>query len=263
MGAHVMPQRSPIIFWLLLAATLCVDAVLFTWMTAEPYRTSVYVNVAFRALILGQLSIVCIWSAFSSVTWAMSYIAPIVAVLACTFLTIVDPDPDTPRAFNIYLGYYGFHAALLLATLWVLQRSSVWRRRDSGLRQWRYSVAQLLIWMTAVAILVAAMRENPFFQQFKSSTIAAGCSFVALSLGSVLIWSLAWHWLLRLAAVLGLAIVLGIILSATTDLTARFTYASYLIQGVVLSIWLGATQVLPATLASAVPADVARSSAKQ
>src|SRR3990172_10768238 len=34
---YTMPQRSPVIFWLLLAATVAIDAVVFAWMVLEPY----------------------------------------------------------------------------------------------------------------------------------------------------------------------------------------------------------------------------------
>jgi hypothetical protein len=60
-----MPQRSPLIFWLLLAATISVDAVAFTWAEAGHVHAD-HAFIAFEALMLSQIGVVCIWSSLNS-----------------------------------------------------------------------------------------------------------------------------------------------------------------------------------------------------
>ena len=71
-----MQHASPLIFWLLLAATLSIDAVVSTLINPRLPQSSVqYSIIALHALVFGQLSIVCIWlmqSAPSDFRW-MSY----------------------------------------------------------------------------------------------------------------------------------------------------------------------------------------------
>jgi hypothetical protein len=238
-----MPRRSPLIFWLLLAATLCTDAVVFSLITPEPSRHSVYASVAFHALLLSQLAVVCIWSAVSARTWAISKIAPVAAVFAATAATLLDRDPVMSNDLITFLAYYGFHAAVLLGSLWTLQRTQFWRRLTSVSSEWRFSLAQLLLVMTLVAILASAMSRSPFFLEFKWHTIASACSFLVLSIASVLAWYFVENLLMRLSCIFGISILLGVVLKVTTDFS--FTYVHYLIQGIVLTVWLDSGQFLP------------------
>jgi hypothetical protein len=229
-----------VIFWLLLAATLCVDAVAFSWISPAASRSSFYASVAFHALLLSQLSIVCIWSALSARTLIASQIAPLTAVIVATVVTT--GDPMMSQKFNTYLAYYGFHAVFLLAALWVFKRTAYWRQRSNFACEWRYSIAHLLIAMTVVAVLAVAMRNSPFFadsEEPKWFTVASACGFVALSIAALFIWSLSLHWLIRVAGVFGFAILLATITCATTPFDPSATYAHNVIQGIVLSIWLG------------------------
>jgi hypothetical protein len=157
-------------------------------------------------------------------------------------------------SYNDYLAYYGFHAALLLAALWILQRTTYWRRRTGTVREWQFSMAEALVITTIVAALAVVARSSPFFGEFKWHTIATAFCFVTLSLASILLWSQSLHWLMKLAEVLGVAVLLGVILGLTTHVA--FTNASYLIQGGVLAIWLvvDAERIIPAPQTSVVSA---------
>jgi hypothetical protein len=80
-------------------------------------------------------------------------------------------------------------------------------------------------------------------------------SSVALALGSTLLWSLSWHWVLRLAGVLALsfAIVLIFLLAWVAgeiryyDVVLSIFTPYYLIQGIMISAWLGLGALLPAS----------------
>jgi hypothetical protein len=239
---YMSHHRSPLIFWLLVAATLCVDAVVFSLIGPDPSRTSVYASVAFHALLLSQLAIVCIWSAVRARMWITSHIPPIVSVFAATAATMLDRDPVMSNDFITFLAYYGFHAAFLLASLWILQRTQFWNRLTGVSSEWRFSLLQLLLVMTLIAILMSAMRRSPFFLEFKWHTIGSASGFVALSIASVLAWYLVEHLLMRLSCVFGVSVLLGTLLKMTDF---SFTYAHYLIQGIVLTIWLDSGQILP------------------
>lgn len=247
-----MPQRSAIIFWLLLAATLSVDAVVFSWMASEPYPDPLYAVVTFDALILGQLSVVCIWSTITVTTNLWVRLAPIVAVVTAALLTatLVDEPVMLSSSFTNHLAYYGLHVALLVTSIWLLQRTEFWRRRSGASREWQYSIAHLLIAMTVVAVLAAAMRNSVFFSEDRWINIAFACSSVGLTVAVVSLWSLSWHWLLRLAGALGFAVLLGFafalaLVVASNDRLAPNVGAHYLLQVIVLSIWLGCGPILP------------------
>jgi hypothetical protein len=208
--------------------------------------------VAFHALVLSQLAIVCIWSAVRGRLWAASQIAPIVAVLAATAATLLDKDPVMSNDFITFVAYYGFHAALLLASLWILKRTQLWRRLTGASSEWRFSLAQLLLVMTLVAVLSSAMRRSPFFLEFKWHTIASACGFVALSIASLCAWFLVEHFLMRLSCIFGVCVVLATLLRMTDF---SHTYVHYLLQGIVLTIWLDSGVFLPARSITNAPGD--------
>jgi hypothetical protein len=257
-----MQHRSPIVSWLLLAATLCVDYLALTWQADQRFPSSGYIVVAFHALILSQLSIVCIWSAISLKQTIWTRIAPLIAAAAAAIVTVIFTRLSTQfpnsSAFASCLGYYGLHAVLLMASIWLLQRTNFWRKRTGSTRAFQYSLVHVLIVMTVAAVLAALMRNNLFFGRASSTrlfNIVFVCSFVALAVASVVIWSLSWHWFLRMAGVFGIAVLLGsfavpvFLTSMRTSGLSRDVFgilgAYYLIQALVLSIWLGIGPILP------------------
>jgi hypothetical protein len=255
-----MQQRSPLIFWLLLAATASVDAVAAVWAAGGQYPVSEYATVVIHALVLGQLGVVCLVFAMSAKPTFLTRIAPWIAALVATLVIgLVIPPPADLRSvqvFSSYLGYYGLHCALLLAALWVLQRTKFWSRRTGEVRTWQFSLFHVLGLMTLVAVLTTLMRENLLFRGDKWLNVLFAGSFVTLAVASVIIWSSAWHWMLRLAGVLGIAIGFGAISGAimlgesrmlNTDLATTFSVifgTYYLVQALVLSVWLGCGGIL-------------------
>jgi len=257
-----MPQRSPLIFWLLLAATICVDAVVISWMTSESNLASLFVAVTFYALILSQLSVVCIWSAFRETKTVWTRIAPLLASILATLLAILIETPEALLdSFMNHFAYYGLHAALVLATLWLLRAVKRGRIKAAS-RNWQFSLLHLLGVMTVVAVLAALLRNSPFFSDDPWLNVAFAVSSVALTTASVFFGGLSCHWLLRLVGVVGCALLLSGALMLGTELysgTGRDFHiligALYLIQALVLSIWLAWGQIIPVANAPAGATD--------
>lgn len=235
-----MHQRSRIIVWLLLAATLCVDTVMLT--RARSVEISLYNALVFFALIMGQLSLVCIWSALrETVSW-WSRIAPVIAaVLSAAAMALVGSDFTVVE----YLSFFGLYAAALLALLWVFRRSKYWQRRSGIETAWQFSIAQLLFVMLIVALLAVSVRHGGGFddEPVVNGLFLAGSALV--SLGATFLWSLRLHWLLRLAAVAGLALMLSGVFSFISTYLVYFFSIHYLVQAAILCIWFAWGQILP------------------
>jgi hypothetical protein len=257
-----MQHRSPLIFWLLLAATFSVDAVVSTWIRDErQFPSAVYVPLAFHALVLSQLSVVCIWSGMQSTQTPWTQIAPLFAtIVAAMGTTAIAPNPsDFSRisVFTSHFGDYALHSVLLLAALWLLQRTKFWTRSTGFHRTWQYSLLHGLVVMTIVAVLTTLMRNNVFIVEDRRLNLADIGTHVALAVSGVVIWSLAWHWLLRTATLFGFVILLGVLVyvlflvgdpSATIRLGSTLVMilvTDYLIHAIVLAVWLSWGHILP------------------
>jgi hypothetical protein len=145
---------------------------------------------------------------------------------------------------------YGLHVAFLLLALWVLKRSNFWQRRFETIRAWQFSVADLLIVMTAVAVLASGMRYSLIVSEGGGLILAMVACTVILAVASAVMWSLSLHWIIRLAATLGVAVLLGFAFGGVAKqglVFAKIIGVDFLIQAAVLSIWLGIGGVLPVT----------------
>jgi hypothetical protein len=111
--------------------------------------------------------------------------------------------------------------------------------------------------MTVVAVLATAVRESPFFGDDRWMNPAFVCSTVAIAVASVWIWAGSQPWILRLGGTLGLAILLAGAVSLTvvpfTTVFSVIIGGHYLIQAIVLSIWLGCGPILTFSKAAAAP----------
>src|SRR3972149_3188012 len=202
-----MPQRSPIICWLLLSATLAVDAVAIMWLSiAEEWSFAAYLSAA---LVSSQLALVSLWGVFAARRALWGWIGAIAAVLAVT-------QPMVRLAglwFAGACGIYGGYVAMLAAALWILKRTAYWRRLTGAPPVvWQYSLGHLLAVMTLVAVLIGSLR---------SSALLVGAPeawrfFTMLTVGDVLVtlvttifWAVDRHGILRLGAAWGAAALIG------------------------------------------------------
>ena len=69
----------------------------------------------------------------------------------------------------------------------------------------------------------------------------------AVALASLVLWSAPAHWLQRLAGALGVSLALGGVIGLATGQVAMFTVigADFLIQSLMLFVWLAAGAILP------------------
>jgi hypothetical protein len=253
-----MPTRVPLIFWLLLAATLSIDAVVFSHPTSNftpPFASiEVYFPVICDALLASQLSVICIWAAlnFEKILWLPVLVGVIAATFVATLIEIA-PEPIT-NSIRTFGALYGLEAGLQLIGLWLLRSSKYWRRRCDKTQFRQFSLAQLLLLMTAIAILATMMRSGPFADESKWLSFGIACSVVVMGLASATIWSLSSRWFFRFAATLGIAIVLAELLSLLPSFgSPAFSVfgAYFLVQAVMLSAWLGWGPIIPPRINSA------------
>jgi hypothetical protein len=249
-----MPQRSPITFWLLLAATFAIDVVVLQF-ARERQQSSGYLTVVIYALFVSQLSVVCIWSALRTTPTVVSRAAPIFAVaivsLVAAWFTPMPSNLPGSTVYANYLGYFGLHALVLFASLWILKRTNYWQRRTGVKRTLQFSLTHILVVMTVTAVLAALSRDNVFLGSGRTINVTVAFCCVTLGFASAAIWSLSWNWFLRLAGVIAVAALLGVALVGIffrpylgLDVFTVF-HAYYLIQAVVLSLWLGIGPILP------------------
>jgi hypothetical protein len=262
-----MPQRSPLMFWLLLAATISVDAVALSWFEADPSYDFDF--VVFDALVMSQISVVCIWVGLRAEQSIWIRFSPLLAVVAATLIWGMVGDrhfigkvgEERSLRMGLFLVNHGVHAALVLAMLWLLKRTALRKRQGESTAEWQFSIADLLALMMVVAVLGAGMQLTDMFENLEWADIATyGCPAV-LAVSSALIWSL-WRtpWVLRASGVMAVAIGLVAVVMAAErhwrfDTSFPVVLATnYLIQAVVLMVWLALGPLLPcARLAASEP----------
>src|SRR3990172_7229158 len=184
-----MTPHSPIIFWLLLAATIAVDAVAFSCVRSAPEAS--LAGVAFEALVVSQLSIVSIWCALAARNAIWAVVGPLLAIAAAWLATW-----NASRLWADMLPYYGLHVALLWGLLKTLERTPFWRRRSNRTASWRYSMTQLLLIMTIVAVLLPAVLQSEVFNHRDSgSNVAFIAGSLCLTLACVVFLRLSIPWL--------------------------------------------------------------------
>jgi hypothetical protein len=234
-----MRDHSPIIVWLLAAATLCVDVAL-RWSSADSYIN--YAELAYFALLSGQLSVVCIWATLRRDSNQWTHAAPVVAAIAAS---VAFKRNDQILDFAVF---FGAQAAAIVVGLWLFRRSRYWQQRSGVETDWQFSIAQLLIVTTAVALLTVGFKRSSLWDDGGDDTAMffgyVGCSTV-LAIAAVYTWSQSAHWLLRLAAVLGVAFGLSAVFLIGDRFMFAFAAAHFIIEGVVLSVWLTWGQILP------------------
>lgn len=254
-----MTRQSPLIFGILLTATLVVDIAVFSRVASETFPAPFYLQMAYDALIASQLSVICIWAVLSSkkIKWLPALLAPVVAALVAT--TFSDDPVNFTDEFKLCLSIYGLAAAMLVVMLWFFRDTNYWRRRTGIEIRWRYSVAQLLVAMTVVACLAVAMRGGPFHGDTAALNILFVSSIAILAMWSVIVWSSSLHWFIRLGAVLGLALLIGAFFWLMDDwlfddVGSEISIAlgsHFVIQAIALSAWLALGPILPLSAESA------------
>jgi hypothetical protein len=248
-------QRFPVILLLLAAATLALDAVAIHWLRAAP--TALVAGVLCDALCFSQLGLACIFAVFNPGRRIWSVLV-VVAALGIAVVATAKLFDD--RIWEM-LAFLGTYSTLLILSLWTVKHTRLWPAEGTATRGiWQFSVGQLLALMTVVAVLLAMFRGSELIPGTEVATDVATSS--ALVVAALVIWARPWHVLLRLAALLFVAGVLGLAdwvhswWSAKPDFPVDagdipLSIADSTIQGLVIFIWLELGGIIPRAAARA------------
>jgi hypothetical protein len=239
-----MPQRSSINFWLLLAATICVDAVSMSLIYGGARHSA---EALYVALVCGQLSALCAWASFSRQPLAQSLLAFGFAIAASWWAGLADliSNKNVGQTAMAYAGVWLVHVALLLVILWAIKRTPYgrhWGETASG-GLWQFSLKQLLAIMTTFAILVTLLRRAQVIHDVWLWVILLLANNLAVALSGILIYSARWHVLAQIAVMAGLTALLGSILYLIRGWPEII--AVNLIHVFVLFAWLQVGEIIP------------------
>jgi len=246
-----MPQRSPVIFWLLLAATLCVDAVAVSWA----YGTRLYHGGAlYFGLVCGQINLICIGACFSGKGGSWRWLAPFAVASAAAWLTswLYEPmqhfNPNRYELAMAYSGLWMVQVAVLLAIVWLLHQTSFAERwgHQSHVGRWRFSVKHVLAVMTVLAVLIVVLRQAKLIHDFWFLVLSWVINNVGVAVAVLGICTSRSHIVLRLAAALGIAAILS--LSVEMPAGEADSLAINLIQAIVMFVWLEISGIVPRTI---------------
>jgi hypothetical protein len=239
-----MPPHSPILFWLLLPATLAVDAVavMFLWDT----KASDLAYTLYWALTFGQLSVICVrivlWRAKVGMTWLIAFLAglPFALVLALIsyWQDLVPPD----EVLVAVMGLIWTHVAAVLVTLWMLKPTRLSTRIANVAAQppWQFAVRHLLIVTTCLALLAFMLSHNDPLHDAIADVASIVIANVALLIGVVIALRLGSPLPLRLALTLAIAIGIAIVSNriGAAFATDMNLYALFVVQAIVIWAWL-------------------------
>lgn len=238
--------RSPVIFWLLVAATLTVDATVLYW-ARYPERFYGLTQLALSALVYGQFSVTCIWLALGR-SGSRRKDLSIAAIIAAALVSMIATTPAVESSWKVVLTDFALHAALVWIAVKAIERTPYWQRRVEQVASWSFSMMQLLVAMTVVAVLSAAVGNSIELTRTDDwkLNLAIIIGTACVPIASLLFWQLAIHWLFRLAGSLGCALLISLLfLPFVEPMLPRFLTTFYLIQALVVSVWLGIGPIIP------------------
>jgi hypothetical protein len=234
-------RSSQVNFWLLLAATLAVDALAFGWVTASQSPGG---EVLFDALSFSQISVACIWWMLGASRRYWSFIVPIAVATVAMFV-----ESSQLGAYSIVdaMALFGSHIVAVTAALWVVSRMPWYRRRSGSTDRpaWQFSVAQFLVVMTLLAVLIVVLKKSELIRDVWAVAGLVIVGNVVLATGAVFIWQLDRHALVHLAMMLAVAFVVAV---PNSLLLPGFfgSYAAYfVIQTLVIWLWLEVGRIIP------------------
>jgi hypothetical protein len=249
-----MSQRSPVIIWLLLVATLCVDAIAIAWLFNDFSQPKT--ALLFMALAYAQTSVLCTWAILRPSKTRLRWIAPFAAgFLAAIIITFADERQRYHQSFAweqllAFASVMWVHVAGLLLLLWLLKPTRLFMHYSGGSdeRSWRFSIKHLLILSTILPVLVIVFKNSAIVRSGVTSRgvwefVLWVAGNIVLSVASAAITPKQWMWLLKLAACAGAGLASGLFLHwAVPDLSREgFSLTAFsLIQAFVSWVWLEA-----------------------
>jgi hypothetical protein len=240
-----MPPRSPVIFWLLLAATLSVDAATAGWVFWGQLREES--ATPFLALSFAQLGILCVWAVFIPKRIRLSWVAPLFLGIAVAVLVALSaPSSPLGQRWEMFLAFIVLtwtHAAIVLPILWLLKPTrfgTAFVASDSKPR-WQFSTMHLLTVMTCLAVLSMVLRQSSeWAREAMVVLVTLPVANISLLILVIVAVQMKRHWLLRLAISLGGALVIAVVSeSSGAEFADGMNFYVYcVIQAIVLWMWL-------------------------
>jgi hypothetical protein len=236
-----MPRTSPIIFWLLLAATLCVNAVSIYWIFDE--GISAASATLYVALAFAELSALAVWAVLLHRVFGARWLAPFFAGLAVGWIVMYAQPTDEPRReiLFIYTGLLWTHTIFVISMLWLLKPTRLLQgfANNSNLR-WQFGVGHLLLAMTALALFLIVVQQADALIDEVADVITMCVANAVLLLAVLLAAQRISHWPFRLTLSLGAALAIAGVCSFTgiafaIDLNS---YAFNLVQALMLWAWI-------------------------
>ncbi len=258
-----MRKNSQIVLWLLLLATLCVDAVAaYWWFSANESETAF---ALFFGLMFGNLSALCVWATHSHrasrFAWIVPFVVAFLIALPSGYLTDTGGFISTSALVLAYTGLFWIYVAALLALLWLWSQTQFAQPLDKSLAAlpWQVSVMQLLIVTTVAAVILTVWTKSKLLQSGSDiSWIPWDINNLAVAFATVVIFGRRWSLVSQTAAVaavtLGCGVVLLLVLQSMDQSLGGtgFPFWQNLFHASVLLIWLQlggitATAAPPAT----------------
>ena len=245
-----MKRPAPLILWLLLLATLSIDAVVIAWLVQSPNLQTA--GNLFDALCFGQLSVACIWMVFGQRHVAWKALVGGLALLIAAAATARLFEFRLWETLALYVGY----ATLLVLLLWTIKQS-VLRPIPLATKTpvWQFSLGQLLVLMTVVGVLISLLRRSELLRSLGEAVATDLFAYSVLAAGQVVIWSRAWNLRLRMTASLArppsLASPVGFMMGCADPLLGfapddiTMFLVNGLVQTLVIICWLEWGQILP------------------
>ena len=241
-------QRSPVIFWLLLAATVSVDAVAVFWLfDSRGGESHIEAATLYTALAFGQLSVICAWVVLTYARIGIRWLVPFFAGLPIALIM----EHTITNRLSTYTTLAWTHVALVLLSLWLLKptRTFAGASDHSNQPSWQFSISHLLVLMTCVAVLTVVLRNADILVDEPASVVFFTIGNAILLIAIVAGTQTRWPWPLRLTASLGVAIIIAGICEWTQTAFADEinSFAFNLIQALVIWSWLEQMRPAPAT----------------
>jgi hypothetical protein len=238
-------QQNRVIFGLLLAATLAVDAVVGVWLLVD--NLNQHFAVAFFALSFSQLSVLTTWvvlsSKYAGSRWLLPFVGGAAVAAYITFLGDIPPNASRMGIYLVSVVMMWFHVTAVLVIVWLLKPTRICAsfNRQGDTSHWQLSLMQLLIVMSCLAILIVLVKNSEWTTDGRLVALMTIpiVNFAPL-FGALAAVQSNLHWLLRLA----LSIASGLMIAAVFEwIGSEFAdkinlFAFSAIQAVVIWAWL-------------------------
>jgi hypothetical protein len=245
MQRRVMLQRTSILFWQLLAATIAVDAVVCYWAWESSLES---VEQVYFGLACGQVSVAAIGAFFAAKRNPWRWLLPFAAVAAATTVTTwiaYEPIESIKVLAATYVALWLMQSLGVLAGLWALEHSRLgdWWRSAAQKKQIRFGTKHLLIAMTVLAVLLVACRLAEINDVW-FVVVAWAANNVAIAMVAAVCHCLPWHFFLRWAAYAAMVVALTYALVFLADGGEAAGINAY--QALILFLWLTIAGIGPA-----------------